>query len=508
MRICQGCSTVIKRHLSRFHCRTCDANLCVDCAGSSLSNHVQPNQQRQQPASPRGMRKDRPHILGEAIQPISQPLRSTMPVCDRQRSETPDFRGRRGRSTSPGRRTQRNQWPMNDGSEMEHFAQGLVPRGRQRAESAHAHCQRPRSASPRNEMPMANGSDSGNFKGNAMVQDGADRWGGKGGKSFPNARNNFDQQAHSVPSPSMSSRPLGALLPGSALLQCADCEQMAMPFPARPSTPPRLFSPRSSPISAPTASSLSTIPTSTFPTGTLPGQFGNGSSVRMGVSAPHTPRAAASQILAAMSTQSRKKSALRQRSLKGTGIRVSISPSVEHIFVDEDEYAAELCRFSVPHRGDMQSNKKTRTPDTVHCSWCPQGSSCAEHGGRAWRGHMGCPYSIHIPAPLMNAHLMTGASVRCDSPFAPRTVRCDSPFRHRMVANDFQGPQPFAGFALGQQGFMHPPLQQQAQTHMPPPSMLWAPTVSPMSQSPRFVQQALHQHAGSFAPQTQGFRVF
>jgi len=262
----------------------------------------------------------------------------------------------RPRSTSPGRHIQRNEWPINDGSEIEHFAPAPVSRGPQRAESAHAHIQRPSSS--------------------------------------------------------------------------------------------------------------------------------------------------------AMSTQSRKKSALRHRCLKGTGIKVSISSVVEQIFLEEDEYAAEICRFSVPTRGDMQSNKRTRTPDMVHCSWCPRGSSCAEHGGRAWRGHMGCPYSIHIPAPLMNAHLMTGASVRCDSPFAPRTVRCDSPFRHRMGADDSMRPQPSAGVPLGQQGFMHPPLQQQAQMHMPPPSMLWAPTVSPMSQSSRFVQQALHQHAGSFAPQTQGFRVF
>jgi len=139
-----------------------------------------------------------------------------------------------------------------------------------------------------------------------------------------------------------------------------------------------------------------------------------------------TPRATPSSH--PFSPHSKRKSAFRQRSSKGTTIRVNIATTIEWIFLDESELVSELTRFSVPIRSDMQRDKWTRPPDQMHISWCPCGTSCAEHGGRIWCGHRGCPYSIFIPPALA-----TPVGPLCaPQPFA----RCDSPVRPRSLAGD------------------------------------------------------------------------
>lgn len=127
---------------------------------------------------------------------------------------------------------------------------------------------------------------------------------------------------------------------------------------------------------------------------------------------PFTPRASLQDISG--------KSAFRQRSVKGTSIKTSIAASVEWIFLDADEMLSEVARISVPARSDMQRDRHARTADQMHNSWCPCGTSCAEHGGN-WSGYRGCPYSIFIPPTVSTL---------------PQFRRCDSPVRARSSAGD------------------------------------------------------------------------
>mmetsp|Transcript_81570 Transcript_81570/g.128438 ORF Transcript_81570/g.128438 Transcript_81570/m.128438 type:complete len:353 (-) Transcript_81570:389-1447(-) len=145
--------------------------------------------------------------------------------------------------------------------------------------------------------------------------------------------------------------------------------------------------------------------------------------------------------LQSLALQQPAKSAFRKRSLKGTSIQVKVATTVEWIFLDENELLEEVTRFSVPVRGDMQ-RARLRTPDQIHVSWCPCGASCAEHGGRNWCGHRGCPYSIFIP-PQPTLVISSQPFVRFDSPRIAPMVQaqregCESLRISQLVQNQRQ----------------------------------------------------------------------
>jgi len=411
IRFCHRCRSAIKRSKKRFHCSRCEVDVCVDCVTSSRTNARRPRESGRKLGG----------LLGNSITPLS----SNRQFDQRQRVATPVRQGLatspRQRSTSPEQRIQR--WQPN-----------------------------PRRPVQPNEHPEADGLRSELDTTETWLPqplDGFDQRSRRGRSTSPARRiqqNDFSRQARSVPPPSLRSRARGGL---------------GMMEPSRQHPP-----------------------TDTFPLG----QFGNGCSLPVPVSAAAIP-ADTLQMSSAASILPCKKSSFRQRSLKGTSLRVSIVPTVEFMFLDEDEYVSELCRFSVPARGDGLSNKD-RTPDTVHCSWCPCGLSCAEHGGRTWSGHMGCPYSIHIPTPLASA---------CSS------VRCESPFHHPSCTDDFRDMQSLAPFPVGQQWPMQP-QPQQAPVHTPLPPCR-SPPLSSWPQTPRTMQQS-PQTNSLFLPQGQRLSVF
>lgn len=177
------------------------------------------------------------------------------------------------------------------------------------------------------------------------------------------------------------------------------------------------------------------------------------------VHAVSTPRTVVQRV---SNLQRPAKSAFRQRRLKGTSTKVNFATAVEWIFLDENELVSELTRFSVPARGDMQRNR-LRTPSQIHVSWCPYGASCAEHGGRNWCGHKGCPYSVYIPEPT--PVIASQQLVPYDSFARPQIISSDS----RIITSLVQSPRQ-ASSSLGLAPIMnHAPLQCRQQFQLASP---------------------------------------
>jgi hypothetical protein len=227
-------------------------------------------------------------------------------------------------------------------------------------------------------------------------------------------------------------------------------------------------------------------------------------------------RSALQRTSSSESSELPSKSAFRQRSLKGTSIKINISTNVDWIFLDASELVSVVRRFSFPLRPDTHRARCMRTADKMHNSWCPHGTSCPEHGGRSWCGHCGCPYSIIIPPPLPSQNvpsqllIPTPAQVapsqsclRCDSPARPRGItRCDSPLRTQGLIEESRNFSPLV---------QH---QGQGQPVSGPVSMMAHSQLTPRQATasfghPQFSRcfNNLSQGAGIFLPQAQPLMV-
>lgn len=76
------------------------------------------------------------------------------------------------------------------------------------------------------------------------------------------------------------------------------------------------------------------------------------------------------------------------------GVQLSFVHSVEWIFYSEAN--DELYSMCVAIRPDGQGSRpRIAAPEQLRATWCPQGTACAEHGGRlcSFRSRCGCPFT-------------------------------------------------------------------------------------------------------------------